>query len=374
MKAVFIHDHIFQRYKNQHYSNGKLNYAKLAYYLNYFDCLDVVGRYKIVDCQPLESSRSDGECIEVTSVENLSTLKGFFQKNKIYSKLLEKISEADFVIARLPSELGSMANRICLKLGKPILNEVVADPFECLWYRGDISAKLYSLLAKIKLRKVLKKSLWTTYVTKKYLQDRYPSLGRTIALSDVIIKDTEKAKELSDKRVYKIGVIANPTLKIKGVINLINAVRSSKLGLIISIVGGGKDSDYEKEISKLEFVEQVGYLNSEEDMNDWFKTLDVYVQPSLTEGLPRSIIEAMSFGLPCLGSNVGGIPELLPSDMVFNPKNTDRLRELIDEVLLDSDLYIKHSNYCLNKSKEYLFSTINLKKEKFYKDFISSSY
>ena len=53
----------------------------------------------------------------------------------------------------------------------------------------------------------------------------------------------------------------------------------------------------------------------------WLKNdIDVYIQPSLQEGLPRALIEAMSVGLPCIGSDVAGIPELLDSKCVFNRK------------------------------------------------------
>ena len=43
-------------------------------------------------------------------------------------------------------------------------------------------------------------------------------------------------------------------------------------------------------------------------------TCDIYVQPSLQEGLPRALIEAMSRGCPCIGARTAGIPELLPEE------------------------------------------------------------
>ena len=53
-----------------------------------------------------------------------------------------------------------------------------------------------------------------------------------------------------------------------------------------------------------------------DEMFAWLDSLDVYIQPSLQEGLPRALIEAMSRGLPCYGTRTGGIPELLPAECV----------------------------------------------------------
>ena len=48
---------------------------------------------------------------------------------------------------------------------------------------------------------------------------------------------------------------------------------------------------------------------------------DVYIQPSLQEGLPRSVIEAMSRGCPVLGANTAGIPELIAPECIFKRAN-----------------------------------------------------
>ena len=48
---------------------------------------------------------------------------------------------------------------------------------------------------------------------------------------------------------------------------------------------------------------------------------DIYLQPSLQEGLPRSVIEAMSRGCACIGAATAGIPELLESEYVVKRKS-----------------------------------------------------
>jgi glycosyltransferase involved in cell wall biosynthesis len=57
------------------------------------------------------------------------------------------------------------------------------------------------------------------------------------------------------------------------------------------------------------------------------------VHPSRTEGLPRAVIEAMARGLPCVGSTVGGIPELLALEDLVPPNDARRLAAKIAEVV-----------------------------------------
>ena len=64
-------------------------------------------------------------------------------------------------------------------------------------------------------------------------------------------------------------------------------------------------------------------------MFEWLDDMDLYIQPSLQEGLPRAVVEAMSRGLPALGAHTGGIPELLGEDCIFPRKGVDAIAELL---------------------------------------------
>ena len=51
------------------------------------------------------------------------------------------------------------------------------------------------------------------------------------------------------------------------------------------------------------------------------KNIDVYIQLSITECLPRTLVEAMSCTCSVIGSSSGGIPELVSPEFVFKRKN-----------------------------------------------------
>ena len=81
---------------------------------------------------------------------------------------------------------------------------------------------------------------------------------------------------------------------------------ASKIGIVV--VGG----DSNKVASLLPLpVYPVSYVKDEHDMVELYNAVDIYVTPSLQDNLPNTIVEAMSCGVPCVGFNIGGIPEMI---------------------------------------------------------------
>ena len=56
-------------------------------------------------------------------------------------------------------------------------------------------------------------------------------------------------------------------------------------------------------------------------LNKWFETLDIYIQPSLTEGHCRAIVEAIGNGVPTLASDVGGNSDSVDREFLFKAKD-----------------------------------------------------
>jgi glycosyltransferase involved in cell wall biosynthesis len=50
---------------------------------------------------------------------------------------------------------------------------------------------------------------------------------------------------------------------------------------------------------------------NEKELVDIYNAVDLYVTPSLQDNLPNTIVEAMACGIPCIGFNVGGIPQMI---------------------------------------------------------------
>jgi len=93
---------------------------------------------------------------------------------------------------------------------------------------------------------------------------------------------------------------------------------------------------------------------------------DLFVLPSRQEGLPRALIEAMARGLPCIGSAVGGIPELLAADDMVPPGDAVALARRIGDVLRDPQRMAVMSARNLEKAREHRAETLAPKRLAFY--------
>ena len=94
--------------------------------------------------------------------------------------------------------------------------------------------------------------------------------------------------------------------------------------------------------------------------------MDLYIQPSLQEGLPRAMIEAMSVGMPIIGSNAGGIPELIDKNCIFKKKNVNEIMSIIKKI--DNEFLVAQSQKNYLNSKKFDKNSLNNKRNAFYKE------
>ncbi|MDD4777382.1 MAG: glycosyltransferase family 4 protein [Fermentimonas sp.] len=83
----------------------------------------------------------------------------------------------------------------------------------------------------------------------------------------------------------------------------------------------------------------MGYVDSH-NMPEVYNSADVYITPSLQENLPNTIMEAMSSGTPCVGFEIGGIPEMINHKLtgyIARYKDTEDLANGINWTLLEAD-------------------------------------
>lgn len=118
----------------------------------------------------------------------------------------------------------------------------------------------------------------------------------------------------TDKKLLLFGSMKT-TDKRKGIDYLIDACRiiaeqhkdlTGELGVIIL------GSNAEMFCNLFSFpIYNMNYVSREKDLVDIYNAADIYVTPSLQENLPNTIVEAMSCGIPCVGYQIGGIPQMI---------------------------------------------------------------
>ena len=103
----------------------------------------------------------------------------------------------------------------------------------------------------------------------------------------------------------------------KGQSYLIKAFAEVKQELpesVLLLAGAGRLEDTLKaEASRTGFGKSIHFLGRRTDIPQILKALDVFVLPSVAEGFGLALAEAMAAGVPCIATQVGGIPEILPN-------------------------------------------------------------
>ena len=111
------------------------------------------------------------------------------------------------------------------------------------------------------------------------------------------------------------------------------AVLSAFPGATLTIVGSGRYLDHLRELAHrtgvAEAVRLPGYVSRRDELEGIVGAATLFVLPSLTEGMPRALIEAMALGTPAVASRVGGVPELLPPDATFEPGDVPGMTALL---------------------------------------------
>lgn len=138
----------------------------------------------------------------------------------------------------------------------------------------------------------------------------------------------------------------------KGLHDLIEAFRGIE-GNVQLVVAGDADheSDYSRNLKAMAKSDPriilTGYITGE-DLNQVYSHARLFVLPSYHEGLPICLLEAMSYGLPVVVSDIPANKEVeLPSDRFFNCGNTDELRNTLEK-LLEKNLTIEEK-YLIQK-------------------------
>jgi glycosyltransferase involved in cell wall biosynthesis len=105
--------------------------------------------------------------------------------------------------------------------------------------------------------------------------------------------------------------------------------------------GALTDSFYEEQKQRIQdfgLTEHFTWIGIRTDVLDILPAFDIYIQPSRMEGLPVSVMEACSAGLPCIGSDISGIPEIIhngENGYVIEQEDVDQLAFHLNELIED---------------------------------------
>lgn len=360
------------------YKDSKDNYYSLTInekiinrYLEYVDKLYILTRVRKLDNKITQSNIINNKQINIIEVPNCSSIKQLILNKNIAKNVISKyIKLADISIIGLPSILGNIAIEVCQKYKKEYIVEVLGCAWDALWNHRRISGKFFAPIQYFITKDKIKKSNNVIYVSNEFLQKRYPNNKNSIGCSDVIINeysedvlDRRIQKINSQHKIYKLGLIGSLDLGYKGHKTAIKAIKllKDKYKIELHFLGKGSPDYLKKEIRKNKvekFVKFDGSLPSGNPVYKWMDDIDIFLIPSLQEGLPRALVEAMSRGCPAVGTNTGGIPELLEKDFIVRKKDYKAFAMMIENLIKNKHLMISQAERNFRKAAEYQKDTL----------------
>lgn len=369
MRLLFVYDHRFYRDDSGAvYTAGSLPTAVWDRYLEHFSSVHVIGRDGGLLPHGANFARSARPGVTFELVPGLSYGQLILGPKRLRRLVRANIEASDAVLVRLPSELGFMAAAECRKIGKPYAVEVVGCAWDGMRNHGSLAGRIYAPLFFLRTRRALRKAPRALYVTTKWLQQRYPTGGRAYGASDVEIAPMS-SPELQSREARllavaggelpELGTVASLRIRSKGIQTALAALeilRKKGLDLRYRVLGPGDSAPWialAEQHGVADLVSFDGVRPAGEGVRGWLDTIDIHLQPSFQEGLPRATVEAMSRGAACIGSTCGGIPELLPPDRLHEPGDVTALAQRIEHLATDPAALAAASRRDLEESRAF---------------------
>lgn len=262
-------------------------------------------------------------------------------------RAFREVARHDVVFGRIPEPLSILVGWAAVLRKRPFVANVVADPTNPRLSRHRLGSLLdRAVLAAV--RALVRRSTATVFVTERYLQERCPPpAGRPqLVRSNVTIDDSwfTQPRHSAPSRRPRIVLVGSNQSWDKGQLVLLDAAQqlhSEGLPVALTFVGGGRHTDAigrEAAARRLAgHVTVAGQVNNRADLAAVLDEHDLFCLPSLSEGLPRALVEAMARGLPAVGSTAGGIPELLPPDAIAPVGDASALAAAIRRIVDDPE-------------------------------------
>jgi len=177
-------------------------------------------------------------------------------------------------------------------------------------------------------------------------------------------QSSRKKKELSIPPDTLVIGYVGWLIPIKGVTYLINAmtrVVEQHPESILVLVGKGDDKGEEEiklkeQVKRAGLVDKVLFLGWRPDVEEIMGCFDIFVLPSLNEGMGRVLVEAMAAGLPIVASRVGGIPDLVKdghNGLLVPPADAIALEKAISSLIEDKEKRKKMGQVGTKMCREY---------------------
>jgi len=382
MKVLFTSEEVIDICNGKYYS---MNLGQHLAKYKYFGEIVCVCFYRYVEQTKLPEI--DKSLAEFVFTEKENKFKALFQTKKRNDNIIMeqmKRADVDMLVSHVPSGNSRHSIKYARRFGKPYLEVVVGCAWDALW-NYDWRGKCLAVPYYFSLRKIVHNAPFTLYVTEKFLQKRYPCNGLTEHASNVCIEKVpncilesrmDKIESYTKETPINLVTTAAVSVRYKGQEYVIRALRklNKELGFNYHyyMIGAG-DQLFLKNVAKQagveEYIHFMGALPHDK-VTETLDKMDIYIQPSKQEGLPRALIEGMSRALPAVGTRVAGIPELLTDDYLVKKASVNDIVDVLSQRMNKENMKLQARNN-FAKASGYTLDIINARRQAFFDKFIT---
>lgn len=391
MDLYFFTESRFDRVNGEIWTSQGFSIALWQRYLERFNRVYVVARVQNVSEHSSDNLfKLEDNRISIIDLPYYIGLIPYLKVKRSIEKLINSfIHFGDAYICRVPGNIGTIAAKCLKKKGIPYGLEVVGDPWESFSPQAFESpfSRIFQIVGRMQLKEITYNASAALYVTNHILQEKYPTKNNvfTIGASNVILKDDcysqkpccVKCEETYNQiRMLSIGTLAQLYKAPDIILKALAVIKSRGLNPFLTWFGDGQ---YKEEMinmaSKLNLKDNVNFAGTvkQDVIRKEFERTDLFVHASRAEGLPRAIIEAMAYGLPCIGSSVAGIPELLSPESIVSPNDVEGLADKMFKFIKDKQFAQEEANKNWRESKKYHNDILTKRRLLFYDELIKLS-
>lgn len=376
MKLLLILEHhFFKDTQGNVWSDRIVDYDYLKRYLLSFEEVIVCARMKQVTTVSAKWKQSSGPNLSFYPLPDfqgaMASVKNAFC---IRQTVTNALAQVDACILRTPSPISILAYAAVKKSSKPLALEMVMAADRMFEGKTPIHFILNKLIDSY-TRRMCRQAAGVSYVTQHFLQQKYPHFGFTQSYSsiDLLVNNFHKPHFVQKPTVFTLvhtGYMDNTR---KGQTVLLEAtalLRKKGYPVKVLLIGdGARRAELEKLAKQLKISSKVMFLGAIIDKNvlfDQLRQAHLFVLPSRAEGLPRAILEAMAMGLPCVASDVDGIPELLEPNCLVHGFNPQDYATTITRLLDNWDEMKRQSVRNFKFAQQFEKSKLDAKRKQFY--------
>jgi glycosyltransferase involved in cell wall biosynthesis len=273
---------------------------------------------------------------------------------------LHSASKGSFIRKSVVCMIGKLFN-------KKIIMHIHGGGFK-EYYNSGLNKYYIRYICKISDKIICLSEEWNNFFKTFVDKQKIIVLGNPVVdyKQEQIIDNTIK----NDIKMLFLGNI-NEEKGIFQLIEFLNKNKYFKINQIKLVIGGFGDSEkLNRLMHKNHNYHYAGWVNNKEKIKFLIES-DVFILPSLKEGLPMSILEAMSAGKAIIATNVGGIPSIVKekyNGWLLNVDQLEKLDQIFDEIMDNKDILKRYGQNSYIDSEKFHAKNIIKKIENIYNE------